>query len=468
MEIVIILLALCLLMFVAYRGFSVILFAPICALFAVLLTEPGHVLPFYSGIFMDKMVVFVKLYFPVFLLGAIFGKVIEMSGFAKSITHAIIGVVGAKRAMFAIVLVGAILTYGGVSLFVVAFAVYPFAAELFRAADIPKRLIPGTIALGAFTFTMDAFPGTPQIQNIIPTTFFKTDTWAAPWLGLIGGLYVFFAGMAYLEWRRRAAHTAGEGYGEGHTMEPEHFAADARLPSPYLAVAPLVLVGVMNKVFISLIPRYYGTSFDFAATGLKEVAKVPSVNVGQISGVWAVEGALLCGVLMVLAFSFSRIKSNFNKGINMSIAGSLLATINTASEYGFGAIISSLPGFTSVKNGVGATITNPLVNEAVTTTALAGITGSASGGMSIALAAMGQTYLEQAQKFGINPQVLHRVASMASGGMDTLPHNGAVITLLTITGLTHKQSYKDIFALTLLKTSACFLIIALYYLFDIV
>ena len=178
--------ALVLLMFVAYRGFSVILFAPIAALLAVLLTDPAPVLPMFTGVFMEKMVGFMKLYFPVFLLGAVFGKVIELSGFSKSIVSAVIRLVGRERAMLSIVLVCAVLTYGGVSLFVVVFAVYPFAAEMFRQGDIPKRLIPGTIALGAFTFTMDALPGTPQIQNIIPTTFFKTDTWAAPWLGTVG------------------------------------------------------------------------------------------------------------------------------------------------------------------------------------------------------------------------------------------------------------------------------------------
>ncbi len=184
MELVIILLALGMLMFVAYRGFSVILFAPICALFAVLLTEPSHVLPFFSNVFMEKMVGFIKLYFPVFLLGAIFGKVVEMSGIAESIAKTIIQFVGVKRSMLAIVLMGAILTYSGVSVFVVAFAVYPFATNLFREANIPKRLIPGTIALGAITFTMDALPGTPQIQNVIPTTFFKTDIYVLhPFLG---------------------------------------------------------------------------------------------------------------------------------------------------------------------------------------------------------------------------------------------------------------------------------------------
>lgn len=173
MDLVIIILALGLLMLIAYRGFSVILFAPLCALLAVILTEPSYALPFFSNIFMEKMVGFIKNYFPVFLLGAVFGKLVEMSGIAESIAKTIINLVGRKRAILAIVLMCAILTYSGVSLFVVAFAVYPFAANLFREANIPKRLIPGTIALGALSFTMDAMPGTPQIQNVIPTSFLR-------------------------------------------------------------------------------------------------------------------------------------------------------------------------------------------------------------------------------------------------------------------------------------------------------
>ena len=171
--------ALAFLMLAAYRGYSVILFAPVAAMGAVLLTDPHAVGPVFSGLFMEKMAGFLKLYFPVFLLGAIFGKLFEISGFARAIVASSIALLGAERAMLAIVLVAALLTYGGVSLFVVVFAVYPFAAEIFRSSNIPKRLIPATIALGAFTFTMDALPGTPQIQNIIPTTFFRTTAWAA-------------------------------------------------------------------------------------------------------------------------------------------------------------------------------------------------------------------------------------------------------------------------------------------------
>src|SRR3984893_14805667 len=240
--------ALVFLMLVAYRGFSVILFAPIAAMLAVLLTDPSAVPPIFTGLLMDKMVGVVQLDCPVFLLVAVFGKVIELSGFSKSIVSAVIGLVGRGRAILSIVLVCAILTYGGVSLFVVVFAVYPFAAEMFRQGDIPKRLIPGTIALGAFTFTMDSLPGTPQIQNIIPTTFFKTTTYAAPWLGITGAVFILITGLAYLEWRRRQATAKGEGYGTGHSNEPEPI-SEENLANPVVAILPLILVGVLNKVF---------------------------------------------------------------------------------------------------------------------------------------------------------------------------------------------------------------------------
>ena len=406
------------------------------------------------------MVGFIKSYFPVFLLGAIFGKLMEMSGFAKSIVTAVVKLVGASRAILTIVIVGALLTYGGVSLFVVVFAVYPFAAEMFRQADIPKRLIPGTIALGAFTFTMDSLPGTPQIQNIIPTTFFKTTSYAAPVLGIIGGLVIFAAGMTYLEWQRRKALKAGEGYGEGHTNEPVDL-HDGKLPHPLLALAPLVIVGVANLVFTRAIPAFFGKETTFDSTVVGKPAPVTVATAANI-GIWAVEAALVLGVLFVVVAAFRTIRTHFTDGVKPAIAGSLLATMNTASEYGFGAVIASLAGFGVVARGLEA-IPDPLVREAVTVTSLAGITGSASGGMSIALGAMSQSFIDAANAAGIPMEVLHRVAAMASGGMDTLPHNGAVITLLAVTGLTHKSSYKDIFAMTLIKTLAVFVIIGVYY-----
>ncbi|PLQ02440.1 GntP family permease [Cupriavidus pauculus] len=458
MSFVIVLAALAFLMFAAYRGYSVILFAPLAALGAVLLTDPSAVAPVFSGIFMEKMVGFVKLYFPVFMLGAVFGKVIELSGFSESIVAAAIRYIGRSRANAVIVAVCALLTYGGVSLFVVVFAVYPFAAELYRQSNIPKRLMPGAIALGAFSFTMDSLPGTPQIQNIIPTTFFKTTSWAAPALGVAGSLFIIIVGLSYLEWRRRGAAARGEGYGTNLLNEPQRVEG-GKLPPPLLAILPLVVVGVSNFWLTRMIPLWYGQANSVSLPGLP---KPVETKIASVTAIWAVEGALLLGIVIVLVTAFGAVKSRFAEGTKSAVSGALLASMNTASEYGFGGVIAALPGFLVVSDALHS-IPNPLVNAAVSVSTLAGITGSASGGMSIALAAMSDVFIQGAQAAQIPLEVLHRVVSMASGGMDTLPHNGAVITLLAVTGLTHRESYRDIFAITLIKTLAVFFVIFVFY-----
>ena len=469
MSFLIVLAALAFLMFAAYRGYSVILFAPVAALGAVLLTDPSSVAPVFSGIFMEKMVGFVKLYFPVFMLGAVFGKVIELSGFSESIVAAAIRYIGAARANAVIVAVCALLTYGGVSLFVVVFAVYPFAAELYRQSDIPKRLLPGAIALGAFSFTMDALPGTPQIQNIIPTTFFQTTSWAAPVLGTMGALFILAVGLTYLEWRRRTAARNGEGYGTSLVNEPERVNTQAGgLPHPLLAVAPLLLVGVANFVFTRMIPLWYGgDSHTVPPEILPGIATPVTTTIKTVTAIWAVQAALLLGILFVIATAFARVAKRFADGSKAAVGGALLAAMNTASEYGFGGVIAALPGFLVVSDAL-RSIPNPLVNAAVSVSSLAGITGSASGGMSIALAAMSDVFIRGAQNAGIPLEVMHRVVAMASGGMDTLPHNGAVITLLAVTGLTHREAYRDIFAVTLIKTAAVFFVIGIYYALGVV
>src|SRR5690242_20739180 len=457
MNLLIVLGALVFLMFIAYRGYSVILFAPVAAMGAVLLTDPSLVPPLFSNVFMEKLVGFVKNYFPVFMLGAVFGKVIELSGFSKSIVSAVIGMLGRERAVLSIVVVCAILTYGGVSLFVVVFAVYPFAAEMFRQSDIPKRLIPATIALGAFSFTMDALPGTPQIQNIIPTTFFKTTTWAAPWLGIIGAAFILAVGLFYINNRRRAAQAKGEGYGANLRNEPEPYEAET-LPNPWIALTPLLIVGAANFILTQAVPRAYGATHEITL-GSKPIV----TQISTVAAIWAVEGALLLGIIAVFAFAWRPVLAKFAEGSKAAVAGALLASLNTASEYGFGGVIALLPGFAAVSAALRA-IPNPLVNEAVTVTVLAGITGSASGGMSIALAAMSDDFIAAAKAANIPLEVFHRIAAMASGGMDTLPHNGAVITLLAVTGLTHRQAYGDVFVITITKTVAVFVAIAFFYL----
>lgn len=281
---------------------------------------------------MEKMVGFIKSYFAVFLLGAIFGKVVEMSGIAESIAKTIVGWLGAKRAMLTIVLLGAILTYSGVSLFVAVFAIYPFAAQMFRQANIPKRLIPGTIALGAFTFTMDALPGTPQIQNVIPIAFFKTDIYAAPILGIIGAIVVLTLGLLYLEARRKKAELAGEGYfgfdsesavtvqnaeGKDEPALPD-LTAKQSVSRQILAFVPLVLVGVTNKIFVTSIPNWYPNGFDFEALGLSAY----NVDVATSAPIWAIIMALIVGIISSIAYDYKKVFTGFKDGVNTAIGGS--------------------------------------------------------------------------------------------------------------------------------------------------
>jgi len=461
MDVLGIVLSLFLLMFMAYMGFSVILFAPVFALLAAAL-QGLPVMPSYTELFMAKAVVYVKSFFPIFMLGAVFGKVMEDTLLAKGISHAIMQRLGQRHAFLAVVLSCAILTYGGVSLFVVVFAVYPFAAALFKEAGLPKRLIPGCIALGSFTFTMDAFPGTPQIQNIIPTNFYGTNAYAAPIAGLFGGVLIFIVGMLWLEYRRKQAAARGEGYGD-HTLNEPPVAEHVVLPKWYIGCLPLLTVLVLNFVLSRLVT--WNPEVLAPLSGMKLPLMVPAVK--NVIGIWSLIIALVAGIVLALALGYKNIPKGgggLQKALNAGAIGSLLAIMNTASEVGYGNVIAALPGFKAIANfllgiKLGGT---PLVSEAVSVTTLAGITGSASGGMSITLDLMSKDWLAWANSIGLSPEILHRVASMASGGCDTFPHNGAVITLLAVCGLTHRQSYPDIGMITLIKTSAVFAVILLY------
>ncbi|MCL4746664.1 MAG: GntP family permease [Burkholderiaceae bacterium] len=461
-----ILVSLALLMYLAYRGFSVLLLAPLMALLAVLASPDVPLLASYTQIFMKALGGFVVLFFPLFLLGAVFGKLMEDSGAARVIAMRIVDWLGSSRAVLAVVLACAVLTYGGVSLFVVAFAVYPIAVELFRAVDMPKRLIPATIALGAFTFTMTALPGTPAIQNAIPMPYFNTTPFAAPGLGLIGGAVMLLLGTAWLLRRARLAVDAGEGFG-AHDGGPDGLPRSVRphaqgegydvaelgpqagaaprvvLPGFGVALTPIVTVVALNWLFSEQILPNLDTAY--LASALYGATRLDAVR-----GTWSIIAALaLANLLLVLMArrSLPELKSSLDAGASAAV----LPIFNTASQVGYGAVVASLAGFALIRDAVlGIAPGNPLISLSIAVNLLAGITGSASGGMSIALQALGSTYLEMGRTAGIAPELLHRVTSIATGGLDALPHNGAVITLLAICKLTHRQSYLDVFVVAVL------------------
>src|SRR5690348_1207735 len=204
--------ALGLLIWLAYRGWSMLLLAPAAALLtAAISMEP--LLASWTQTFMGAAAQFLAQFFPLFLLGALFGKLMDDSGSVEAIARYMTERLGARHTILSVVLAGALVTYGGVSLFVAFFVLAPMAQSLFRAANIPRQLMPAAIALGTSTFTMTALPGTPAIQNAIPMPFFLTTPFAAPGLGIVASAIMLAFGMWWLSRAEASARRAGEGYG---------------------------------------------------------------------------------------------------------------------------------------------------------------------------------------------------------------------------------------------------------------
>ncbi len=407
-----IILGLALLMFLAYRGWSVIWIAPITA-GVVALFGGLDLLPAYTDTYMGGFVNFAKTWFPVFMLGAIFGKLMQDTGAAQSVAYWVTKFIGTKRAILAVIAGAVVLTYGGVSVFVVVFAIYPLSIALFREANITRRLIPGTIALGSFTFTMTALPGTPQIQNLIPMQYYGTGPTAAPIIGIVSAIIMAVGGYWYLTWREKKYTAKGIVFDEPDDQDIEAIEVN-KLPNPFLSILPLLTV-------------------------------VFTLNILE----WDIIMALISGILLIMILNLKLYKK-FVSAINGGASGSVIAIINTSAAVGFGTVVRAVPGFQDLTDIVLGIEGNPLISQAVAVNVLAGATGSASGGMGIALEALGSRYYELSISSGISIDAFHRIASIASGGLDSLPHNGAVLTLLAITGLTHKDSYKEIFVVACL------------------
>ena len=453
-----ILLALGLLVWLSFRGWSILLLAPAAALVAAA-TSGEPLLAHWTQTFMGGAAHFLGQFFPLFLLGALFGKLMEDSGSVEVIARFMTEKLGTSRAVLAVVLAGAIVTYGGVSLFVAIFVLVPMAQGLFRAADIPLRLMPAAIALGTMTFTMSALPGTPALQNAIPMPFFGTTPFAAPGLGIIAAVIMFGFGLWWLGRVESAARRLGEGYdkrnhaempiddaklreraslaSEFDPAEIPHGCHSETSPGVVVALLPLILVIVVNLAMsIFVLPRL-DTSF------LAE-DRWGATSLSAVGGVWAVVVALLSAIISLVALNYRRLPS-LRVSMDAGANASALPAFSVASLVGFGAVIAALPAFKMVSDWVLSIEGGPLVSLAVATNVLAALTGSASGGMTIALDTLGKTYLRLAAEQGIQPALLHRVAVMSAGTLDSLPHNGAVVTLLAVCGVTHRESYFDIF-----------------------
>jgi H+/gluconate symporter-like permease len=359
-----------------------------------------------------------------------------------------------------VVLAGAFVTYGGVSLFVAFFVLVPMAQALFRGAGIPNRLIPAAIALGTMTFTMSALPGTPAIQNAIPIPFFGTTPLAAPALGIIAAAIMLAFGLWWLGRAEAAAHRKGEGYGAASSVpvdavvedatvrqrattarefdppEVHHGRPSAEVPPISLAALPLLVVVSVNVMMsLAVLPRL---DVSFLAE-----ERFGATSLSAVGGVWAVVTALMAAIIVVIAVNRARLPA-LRETMDAGATASVLPVLSVASLVGFGAVVAAVPAFAIVRDWVLGIGGGPLVSLAVATNVLSALTGSASGGLTIALDALGKTYMALAAAHGIDPALLHRIAVISAGTLDSLPQNGAVVTLLAVCGSTHRESYSDI------------------------
>lgn len=470
MDLLGILAALALLMALAFRGWTILLLAPLSAMVAAAFAaEP--LLAHWTQTFMPAAAGFVAQFFPLFLLGALFGKLMDDSGSVNAIAGFMTRTLGPRRAVLAVVLAGALVTYGGVSLFVAFFVLAPMGLALFRAGGVPRRLLPAALALGTSTFTMSALPGTPAIQNAIPMPFFGTTPFAAPGLGVIAALVMAGVGLAWLSFAQARARAAGEGF-EGRAARSLSAAATAE-SGPAEAAARDLTVRELASTAREFDPAEIGRGARAAAAPGILVAGLPlavviavnltisqavlprldaaflaeprwgGVTLSAVGGVWSVAVALLAAIVTLVALNrtrFADIRASVDAGANAAV----LPVLSVASLVGFGAVVAALPGFALVREWVLGIGGGPLVSLAVATNILAALTGSASGGMTIALEALGPTFMQIAAATGLDPALMHRVAVISSGTLDSLPHNGAVVTMLAVCGCTHRESYLDV------------------------
>lgn len=408
---------LALLIVLTMRGVELLIAAPLCALF-VALTSGFAVFPqlaaadapSFTSAYMQGFVSFVTAWFFMFLLGSLFGKFMEASGAADGVARFIIERLGAKHAVLAVVIACAVLTYGGVSVFVVAFSVYPVALSLFRAADLPRRFLPGTLAFGSVTFTMTT-AGSPEIQNWIPIKYLGTSPWAGWEVSLPIAVLMAIGGYFWLRRIIGRAVTAGEHF-EARVDDPD--AAERDLPSPATGVLPLVAVLVLSFVFHD---------------SLKESALIVALT-----------GGILTSLLL-----HRRYFGSLQEPIALGALGALIAIANTAAVVGFGGVARLTPAFQQSVEVITSIPGSPLIGAAIAVTVIAGLAGSASGGQAIALPILAPHFLAQ----GVSPDALHRIVAISSGGLDSLPHNGYVVTTIrSICRETYAGAYPAMAAMT--------------------
>ncbi len=438
-----------LLIWLALRGVDIIFAALLCSILVIVsnglplaqgLTEYFSFGPLGAFTFAGK-------FFLLFAAGAMFGRVMGDSHAAASIAMALVRIMGAHRALWITTLACALLTYGGVVVFVVVFAMYPLGLKLLQQANIPKRLFCAALALGSGTFTLSALPGTPSIQNVIASVALGTDLFAGFWIGLAGGAMMFGGGIWYLERMRKQAADRGEGFVAG-PRDRIGEVDESDYPHWLLSCLPLSLV-----LLTIIMPRVITMSLapETLAAGTQAVQLLHFANSQPV--VWP-SIALLSGTLLA-SLLFASVRRHALHVVGAGTQDAIMPLINTAAVIGFGGVVTQTAIFGQFTQVMLDSSLPPLLSMFTSVSLVSAITGSSSGGLQIFMQTMAPAYLEM----GIAPQTLHRIATMASGGFDSLPHCGAIVAMLTITQLTHKDAYRDVGMITVVIPVATTLIL---------
>ena len=405
--------ALFVLVILAYRKVNIIFLSVLSTLVLALLTRQP-LLTSITGDFMTGAAGYVQRLFLIFLISVTFGKLMEVSGCASSIAKTVVNIFKEKFSIVGIVIACAVLVYGGVNALVVSFAMYPIALAVSQRINISRTLLPGAIAGGAFCFAA-TFPGAPSINNAVCAQVFGTDAMAAPVLSIVTSIFcgVLVCGYMFVAHKR----SAKKGFG---------FQADE---ATLRQLEKNNELGDRIHPLVALIPC---------------LAIILSLNIFKLNLIIAMAiGSVIC-----TAIFYKRIIPQFISILDASSMNAAKSILFTAAVVGFGTAIQNSAGFQSLIALTEEVQMNPYLSFALITTTLCGFAGSGTGGMAISVNALGSYYLDM----GLNPEVLHRLATQASVGLDTLPHNGAVNTLLSICGMSHKESYFHIFMTTVVCT----------------
>lgn len=402
-----IIISLVILITLALKGWHIILIAPIAAV-VVALFSGLNILDSLTGPYMDGFVTYAKKFYLVFLGASLFAKYMDDSGAAKRIAMAILSKIDRNkpfRILLAIWAITSVLTYGGVNLWVVAFVLIPITLPIFREMNLAWHLSLAPFMLGLGTATMTMLPGTPAIQNIMPTKYLGTTATAAPLIGIVSAIIATAIGLYYTKIALTKSLEKGEVF-----IQPKNLTLgdkdNENMPSFIISIIPpLALIIILNVLKVDIIYSLFA-------------------------------GTIICVILF-----FNNIENHLDT-LNKAAINTVMPVINTCADVGFGKVVAATSGFNVALNGLMNIPGNPIIAMVVAVNLLAGLTGSGSGGLGIAL----ETIIPKFVELGINPEVIHRLASMACGGLDTLPHNGAVITILAVFGLMHKDGYKHMFA----------------------